>query len=474
MVASSSAPSLAAVELELDRALRFVDAYAPDVLLILDPGADLVYVSESVERLSGWDRSDLLGRSALQLIHPDDLDYTIGSIFEATGNPGSHGLVELRLLCRDGSWLPCEVQTFNPPEDPSGWMLVSLRDISDRSALPERRRALEQLTLWMAAECAGVSVGGLDATMDLVTSRLGELIDADEVIIATVPEDRSMVQAWSWVRPDCDPLLRPSTQVIELEHAASSVEYPSRLQVQFGEPLSALVEQPATDGDRPVGLLTVSWHVPDARRYWDEGNGQLLEAATRILTMTARRVHREQALAHRALHDHLTGIGNRARLVAALDHELNRESGRGETGLVIAFCDLDHFKRINDSFGHDVGDEVLVGVADHLRTSVRHGDLVCRVGGDEFVVMCPNVASEELARELGDRIASQVRTPIAMKGGSVSTIEASIGLVLLRGRSAAPIEPSDVLRAADAAMYAAKAQPGRGTVFTTLDLADLG
>ena len=472
VVVSSSAPSLSAVE--LDRALRFVDAYAPDVLLILDPGADLVYVSESVARFSGWDRSDLLGRSALQLIHPDDLDYTIGSIFEATGNPGSHGMVELRLLCRDGSWLPCEVQTFNPPEDPSGWMLVCLRDISDRSALPERRRALEQLTLWMAAECAGVSVGGLDATMAAVTSRLGALIDADEVVIATVPEDRSAVQAWSWVRAGCDPLLSPQTEVVDLEHAAESVEHPSRLQVQFGEPLSAVVQQPAHDDHRPVGLLTVSWHVPDARRYWDEGNGQLLEAAARIVTMTARRVHREQALAYRALHDHLTGLGNRARLIAALDQELNRESGRRESGLVIAFCDLDHFKQINDSFGHDVGDEVLVGVAEHLRTSVRHGDLVCRVGGDEFVVMCPSVATEALARELGDRIASEVRTPIVLSGGSETTIEASIGLVLVTGRSEASIEPSDLLRAADAAMYTAKAQPGRGTVFTSLDLAELG
>ena len=476
MVVSSSAPpfdALAASATSVDRALAFIDEFSPDVLLIMDSNAELAYVSASVSRLSGWDRAELVGRSALPLIHPDDLDYTVGSIFEAVGNPGSHGMVELRLLCRDGSWLPCEIQTFNPPDDPSGWMVVILRDISERATLPERRRALEQLTLWIAAECAGVSVGGLDDTMAEVTSRLGELIDADEVVVSTIPEDHSTVQTWKWVRPGTAPLVESPAGVAELEAAASQVEHPFRLRVQFGERLQALVEQPVYDTESPAGLLTVSWHVPDARRYWDEGNGQLLEAAARIVTMTTRRVHREQALAHSALHDHLTGLGNRARLISALDHELNRVSGRSEIGLVIAFCDLDHFKAINDNWGHEVGDEVLVGVARHLRGSVRHGDLVCRVGGDEFVVMCPRVDTEELARELGERIASQVKQPIDLVGGSVATIEASIGLVLLSGHFAGPIEPSDLLRAADAAMYAAKARPERGTVFSRLDVADL-
>ena len=460
-------------DLSIGDCAEFVQQFCPDVAIIMGRDAVIRYVGDSVERLSGWTPEDLVGRSAADLIHSDDLEYTVGMIFEADVNPGSHGAVEIRLLCADGTWLRTEIQTYNPPDDPEGRLVLSIRDISNRSALPERRRALEQFSLWVGATCASVSVGDLDEAMGSITSRLGTLVNADEVSMSVLPEDRSSVDSWQWTRVGALRRLAHPISADAVEESAAAVDHPSRLRVHLADEPLALVEQPVLDDTGAIGILSLCWHHPDARRHWDEGNGLLLEAAARIISMTARRVHRERDLAHRALHDPLTELGNRSCLLTALDQELNRLSGRNASGLAVAFCDLDRFKHINDTWGHEAGDEVLVGIADRLRDSVRHGDLVCRVGGDEFVVLCPAVDDAELAQDLGQRIAEQVAVPIELADGHEVSVRASIGLVLVTGQANGPVQPSDLLRVADAAMYGAKARPDRGLVFSELDLNDL-
>jgi len=457
----------------LSEVLDFAQEFSPDITLVLARDATISYVSASVERVGGWMPQQLIGRPGLDLIHPDDLDYALGSIFEADGNPGSHGAVEIQLLCADGSWLRTEIQTYNPPGDSEGRLVLSIRDISSRSALPERRRALEQFSLWVGAECASVSMGDLDDAMTRIISRLGNLVEAHEVSVSIISEDRWSVDSWEWTRAGASHRLDHLRSVDAVSSAIAAVDRPASLRVRLDDDLQAVVEQPVLDGQDGIGLLRLGWHIPDARRYWDEGNGALLEAAARIIAMTARRVHRERVLERRALHDPLTELGNRSRLISALDHELNRLSGRAGTGLALAFCDLDRFKQVNDTWGHEAGDEVLIAVAAHLRDSVRHGDLICRVGGDEFVVLCPAVGGADLALELGGRLAEEVARPITLSNGRVVSIGASIGLVLLNGRPSGHVEPSDLLRVADAAMYRAKARPDRGMVFAEVDVADL-
>ncbi len=163
-----------------------------------------------------------------------------------------------------------------------------------------------------------------------------------------------------------------------------------------------------------------------------------------------------EAAVHEAGHDSLTGLSNRATLIVEigrLSAELQRS---GETAVVL-FVDLDRFKLINDTAGHAVGDEVLRVTADRLRTSVRAGDTVARLAGDEFVVVCRDLGVEGGLR-MADRIQDLLARPI-MRDSTEVRVTASIGVAEVQPY----VDPDVVVANADMAMYRAK-QRGRNTV----------
>jgi diguanylate cyclase (GGDEF)-like protein len=165
----------------------------------------------------------------------------------------------------------------------------------------------------------------------------------------------------------------------------------------------------------------------------------------------------QQRLAHQALHDDLTGLPNRLLLTDRLNQAL-AECNRGGCDVGVAFVDLDHFKRINDSLGHQAGDELLARVARRFRQQIRDSDTVGRYSGDEFVVVWRSLSSAGEAAVLSERLAECLRKPFTLDGTTVN-IAASIGVVA--GRP--PQSAESLLQAADAAMYDAKRR-GRGSV----------
>jgi diguanylate cyclase (GGDEF)-like protein len=159
-----------------------------------------------------------------------------------------------------------------------------------------------------------------------------------------------------------------------------------------------------------------------------------------------------EQLDHQATHDALTGLPNRTRLsrhLAELDDE-----GRQ---VAFLFCDLDGFKPVNDRLGHDAGDELLVAIADRLRSCVRDRAMVARLGGDEFTVALPDTDATT-AVAVAEELTLTLSQPVALAGGVVR-VGVSIGVAHNLGMLA----PSELMRRADVAMYRAKAA-GRGTV----------
>jgi diguanylate cyclase (GGDEF)-like protein/PAS domain S-box-containing protein len=164
----------------------------------------------------------------------------------------------------------------------------------------------------------------------------------------------------------------------------------------------------------------------------------------------------EVEAAHRAMHDDLTGLPNRALLLDHLDHALGvRARDRGE--LALLFIDLDHFKLVNDGYGHEAGDQVLVELARRLRAAVRPSDTVARLAGDEFVVLCENLPFLTEAHQLAERILLSLDQPFPV-GDTHVKLGASIGIAVAEDRS---LTPDALLRAADQAMFEAKGR-GRG------------
>lgn len=158
----------------------------------------------------------------------------------------------------------------------------------------------------------------------------------------------------------------------------------------------------------------------------------------------------EQDLEHRANHDALTGLVNRRRLRELLEQALARAACSGDA-LALLYVDLDGFKAINDERGHDAGDRVLVEVARRLQAGLRHGDVVARIGGDEFVALLPG-CDADAAHTLVEAMHAQLALPVELDGGP-RRIAASIGA------AACPADgcTADVLLDhADAAMYEAK------------------
>ena len=145
-----------------------------------------------------------------------------------------------------------------------------------------------------------------------------------------------------------------------------------------------------------------------------------------------------------------------------LSHTLAR-SARSGSMTAVMFCDLDHFKTVNDTYGHEAGDQLLVAVADRLRSVMRPGDSVGRLGGDEFVVVAEAMADTSVVRALAERVREALDEPIQVGAHLVRT-GVSIGVAV----AGASDDARSVLRQADAAMYRAKAL-GRGRLEVSAD-----
>ncbi len=173
----------------------------------------------------------------------------------------------------------------------------------------------------------------------------------------------------------------------------------------------------------------------------------------------------EEQLSHQAFHDALTHLPNRALFMERLGHALARSRRQGSL-VAVLFLDLDNFKIVNDSLGHEAGDSLLLTVAERLAACVRPGDTVARLGGDEFTILLEDLDDEAQAGGLAERIAAALSEPLRVSGREVFTT-ASLGIACESGATlGAGRTPDDLVRDADTAMYRAKTEgKSRSVVF---------
>lgn len=190
--------------------------------------------------------------------------------------------------------------------------------------------------------------------------------------------------------------------------------------------------------------------------------GWLVGAALAFIWLRTAARLREQAIIHDACHDSLTGLANRTLFLDRVAQRMRHARSRGEHPFAVMYLDLDRFKLVNDSLGHSLGDQLLIETARRLETSVRPGDTVSRLGGDEFTLLLEDVPDEAAAMKIADRIHDSLGLPVRLSGQEVFSTT-SVGVALLKPVHTAP---EDILRDADAAMYRAKSRgPGRTEVF---------
>lgn len=174
-------------------------------------------------------------------------------------------------------------------------------------------------------------------------------------------------------------------------------------------------------------------------------NSRFRQRLTRLAQKTAE-------ARHFAYHDELTGLPNRSLLLDRLKQAMV-QAERQHKQVALLLLDLDGFKDVNDEFGHAAGDKLLQQVAERLAACVRGGDTVCRYGGDEFVVMLPEIDGQETAEAVAEKIRSNLAAPYVLDGNAIA-ITASVGVAMYRGDEQ---HHSDLIKQADIAMYLAKA-----------------
>jgi diguanylate cyclase (GGDEF)-like protein/PAS domain S-box-containing protein len=243
-----------------------------------------------------------------------------------------------------------------------------------------------------------------------------------------------------------DPELWPS-RIHPEDRAAAIAAYEEHWRT--GQPLRAEYRMLPRDGSE-IWVRDEAYAMPD-----DTQSGRQMSQGL-LIDITDRKLL-ESRLIHDALHDPLTGLANRVLLRDHLERALAR-LGRSRGMVALLFVDLDDFKRINDSFGHAAGDQILAHVADRLTSAVRADDVVGRQSGDEFAVLLNEVRNEAEATALAERVMTELRRPIQLGARSI-VVGGSIGIALTMAPEATS---EDLITQADAAMYAAKAS-GKGT-----------
>ena len=222
--------------------------------------------------------------------------------------------------------------------------------------------------------------------------------------------------------------------------------------ILHGQGARSGISVPIRGRDGAFGVLAAHHK---ALRTFSSDDVNFLQSVANVLAAAIERRLSEAETRHQALHDPLTGLPNRALFKDRLQHALARNRRSGGT-LAVLFLDVDNFKVVNDSLGHEAGDELLCALAPRLAECVRTGDTVARFGGDEFVLLCEDISDEHEALEIAERVKQCFVRPLPIAGGE-HFVTASIGVAMPTPRH----DSSDsLLRDADAAMYQAK-QRGR-------------
>lgn len=176
-----------------------------------------------------------------------------------------------------------------------------------------------------------------------------------------------------------------------------------------------------------------------------------------IVRDITERKQAEQKIAHLAHFDYLTDLPNRAYLLNVLNHSIAL-SMRDKLRMAVLFVDLDGFKQVNDTLGHDAGDLLLQGVSRRLKETIRDADTLARVGGDEFIIVLDNVGSEENATQVAGKLIAAMARPFDLRGHE-GRVGASIGIAIFPDDATSAV---DLFKYADKAMYLAK-QSGKNT-----------
>jgi diguanylate cyclase len=403
-------------------------SHAPIGMALLDPDGHWLKVNAAACAITGRTEAELLACSYRDITHPEDRDIDRAQIELLVAGAISGYQIERRYLTRSGDvvWSLLSVSLVRDAAGAPGYFICQLEDISERKraqrqlqeAEAEARAERDHATAIISAMGEGYALtmdGEIKAVNDALCVLTG--FDASELVGAHPPYP-------FWPPERLDEIERVDAEVLARQGGSREVT----LMRADGERFEAEVTTRAArvHGGRAIGFVNTIRDVSVQKRHQRE-----LERLART--------------------DSLTELANRLVLQEALDHEGARR-GNGRDQLALVLLDLDMFKQVNDGFGHPAGDRVLIEVARRLERTVRAGEVLARVGGEEFAWLLPACGADEAVAA-----ADRARAAIASRPfGRAGTLTVSAGVGLLP----TPCDGDVLYRMADRALYEAK-QRGR-------------
>jgi diguanylate cyclase (GGDEF)-like protein/PAS domain S-box-containing protein len=421
--------------------LRLVIEAAPSAMLMTDADGKIVLVNSQTEKLFGYTREELRKLPIEALIPPRFRTHhrTYRTDFFAQPNARAMGAGrELFGLRKDGSEIPIEIG-LNPLQTEDGnFVLASVIDISER---------LQALRTTRAADADRLRQSILDSLPFSVIAT-----DLDGYILSVNPaaaqmlgyERGDLVGQSALLMHDPDELLHRAEQLSQ----QTGLDIPPNFQVIVASGSQKTADEREwtyirKDGTRlPVNIAMTAMRGDDGK----------VHGFLKVAYDITERKRTEAYIRHMAHHDALTGLPNRAllldRLEVAIDHA-RRRNGR----LALLMLDIDHFKRINDSLGHLIGDRLLLAVSKRLQQRVRRSDTVARLGGDEFVILLSEAASRDAMMTLIQQIAQASSAPSCWSPPASAAACSRTMATTRRRCSSAPTPPCITLRPRAAATF---------------------
>jgi diguanylate cyclase (GGDEF)-like protein/PAS domain S-box-containing protein len=392
-------------------------------------------VDPSIVDLLGWQPEEMVGVSSTKFIHPDDQAGAIAAWVRMLEATDGAGVWRGRYQSAHGTWVWVEtVNHYGGADNPivsTDMTAVTVEQISMEETLYARGQLLSRLS---DALPVGVFQVNLAGSVTFTNDRLHVIVGVgvrtsiDAQLSTIVDEDRHLFESAL-----VGALAGEAVDDIEIRLLLPATDH----HPPAAPPVSAM----GTSEDRErVCLLSL--------RTLTDSTG-VVSGAVGCLSDVTERAQLRRELEVRASTDALTSCLNRAATLELVDRTLSAP-GSG-AGHAVVFIDLDSFKSVNDDFGHAAGDRLLVEVANRLRAAIREGDRVGRFGGDEFLVICPQVESPDHAIEIAERIATAFTSTVELEGGPVR-LRASVGVAWTTD-----VRDADTLIAwADSAMYDSK------------------
>jgi Amt family ammonium transporter len=439
--AEAASGALAARERRFRRA--FDDAAVG--MTLTDPDGTITRVNAAFASMLGYTPAELVGVHVGALSHPDDLAVTLEQLSLAHARPSAadRRVIEKRYVRKDGgiAWGHVGIAAVRAADGRLDFVATQIEDVSELRLAEARREQAEQALRASEARCAGLVERARDAvfTADL---------EGNFTFVNPAASELTGYSEAELLRLSFLDLIPRREQPIARELLAR------RLAGGHGEHVALRLV--AKDGRRVH--VDVTGNVVGT-----DGAPGHIEGIARDVT---DRHGLEEELRRRIFHDELTQLPNRTLLLDRLAQATGRNS-RSDGGVAVLLLDIDDFKLVNDTLGHEAGDELLIEVAARLRVSARTSDTVARLGGDEFALVAEGVGATGDVVRLAERVQAAFERRFTI-GGTRLRITASVGIAVATGGE----QPSALLRDADTAMYRAKASGKGGSEFFDVAMRD--